>query len=115
MNTKMRDTKQRDAIRSALKNAGNRILSPMEILAIAQKDIPNLGIATVYRNIKGMVINREITPVTLPGMADRYTIEALPSVTAIFINRDGYATVNDPNAYYDPSKKFSKRTYFIEE
>lgn len=111
----MRDTKQRDAIRSALKNAGNSILSPMEILAIAQKEIPNLGIATVYRNIKGMVINGEVQAVTLPGQADRYTTESIPSIYAIFIHKDGSVTVNDEKDYYDTSVRFSKRTYFIEE
>lgn len=110
----MRDTKQRDAIRSALKNAGNRILSPIEILAIAQKDIPNLGIATVYRNIKGMVINGEVKAVTLPGQADRYRLTCDSASSDILINKDGTVTIAN-FAGVTTLPNYTKRTYFIEE
>lgn len=110
----MRDTQQRDAIRSALKSAGNRILSPMEILAITQKDIPNLGIATVYRNIKGMVMNGEVQAVALPGQADRYRLAGASALCDILINKDGTVTMAN-FAGVTALPNFTKRTYFIEE
>jgi len=66
-----RDTKQRHAIKRALDSAG-RPLGPKEILALASKEVPNLGIATVYRNIKTMVEKEELQAVDLPGQAPRY-------------------------------------------
>lgn len=66
-----RDTRQRHAIKRALEEAG-RPLGPKEILASASRDVPNLGIATVYRNIKTMVEQGELEPVDLPGQAPRY-------------------------------------------
>lgn len=67
----LRSTKQRQAIQDAF-SAQNRPLSPKEILDIAGKQIENLGIATVYRNIKLMVEKKELTPISIPGQADRY-------------------------------------------
>ena len=66
-----RSTRQRSAIRSAIDSAG-RPLSAQEVLAFAQGDVPALGIATVYRNLKMLVEEGEITVVTLPGENPRY-------------------------------------------
>ncbi len=66
-----RETKQRNAIKAALDKAG-RPLGPKEILSMASHEVPNLGIATVYRNIKSMVEKGELEPVELPGQAPRY-------------------------------------------
>lgn len=66
-----RETKQRNAIKSAIEKAG-RPLGPKEILVLAGSEVPNLGIATVYRNIKTMVEKGELEPVELPGQAPRY-------------------------------------------
>jgi Fur family transcriptional regulator, ferric uptake regulator len=73
MNSKksFRDTKQRHAIKRALDLTG-RPLGPKEILSMASKEVPNLGIATVYRNIKTMVEKGELVAVDLPGQAPRY-------------------------------------------
>ena len=72
MNKKIfRETKQRNAIKAALDKAG-RPLGPKEILNMASNEVPNLGIATVYRNIKSMVEKGELEPVELPGQAPRY-------------------------------------------
>ncbi len=72
MNKKVfRETKQRNAIKAALEKAG-RPLGPKEILQLAGEEVPNLGIATVYRNIKTMVEKGELEPVELPGQAPRY-------------------------------------------
>ncbi|MEW6280573.1 MAG: transcriptional repressor, partial [Candidatus Eremiobacterota bacterium] len=48
-----RNTRQRDAIRRALADA-NRPLAPQEVLEEARRYSPGLGIATVYRNLKGL-------------------------------------------------------------
>ncbi|MFA5257943.1 MAG: transcriptional repressor, partial [Opitutales bacterium] len=66
-----RETKQRNAIKRAIERAG-RPVGPKEILELACGEVPNLGIATVYRNIKTMVEKGELDPVDLPGQAPRY-------------------------------------------
>ena len=70
-NKTLRATKQRHAIRKAF-DAANRPLGPKEILQIAGRSVPNLGIATVYRNIKVMIDEGELETVELPGQAARY-------------------------------------------
>jgi len=47
----VRNTQQGNAIRQMLKKAG-RPLSAQEVHSMAQKKVPGLGIATVYRNLK---------------------------------------------------------------
>jgi Fe2+ or Zn2+ uptake regulation protein len=75
----IRDTKQRAAIRDAL-NKADRPLNPKEILAIAQNTVPNLGIATVYRNIKTMLERKEIAAIEGSGIAPCYEIPVSDSV-----------------------------------
>ena len=68
----LRETKQRDAIRKALLGT-SRPIGPDEILELAEKDCPNLGIATVYRNIKAMTtVTGEIVPVFGLGTPAKY-------------------------------------------
>ncbi|MFN5777263.1 MAG: transcriptional repressor, partial [Burkholderiaceae bacterium] len=45
-----RSTRQRAAIQEALTRLGRPLL-PQELLAEAQKAVPNLSLATIYRNI----------------------------------------------------------------
>lgn len=66
-----RSTRQRAAIRAAI-DASARPLSPQEVLEVAQVEVPALGIATVYRNLKMLVDAEEILVVTLPGESPRY-------------------------------------------
>jgi Fur family ferric uptake transcriptional regulator len=66
-----RSTRQRSAIRSAIEQA-QRPLSPQEVLAAAQAEVPALGLATVYRNLKLLVDAQEVCTVTLPGDSPRY-------------------------------------------
>lgn len=66
-----RSTRQRSAIRSVIDAAG-RPLSPQEVLETAQAEVPALGIATVYRNLKMLVDEGAIAIVTLPGDNPRY-------------------------------------------
>lgn len=68
-----RRTRQRDAIRDALKNA-RRPLSPQEILEAAESEVPSLGLATVYRNVKALVEEGWLHTVELPGAPDRYEV-----------------------------------------
>jgi Fur family ferric uptake transcriptional regulator len=66
-----RSTRQRLAIREAIDQAGRPLL-PLEVLALAQDGVPNMGIATVYRNLKLMLDDGELKSVTLPGDNQRY-------------------------------------------
>lgn len=66
-----RSTRQRTAMRAAI-DAAARPLSPQEILELAQSEVPALGMATVYRNLKSMLDAGEIEAVMLPGDAARY-------------------------------------------
>ena len=71
-----RRTRQRDAIHRALSDAG-RPLGPGEILEYAQRDIPNLGLSTVYRNVRRLEEEGEIAPVQLPGEPPRYELSSV--------------------------------------
>lgn len=66
-----RSTRQRTAIRAAIV-AAKRPLSPQEILEEARAEVPALGIATVYRNLRAMTDGGEILVVMLPGEVPRY-------------------------------------------
>ncbi|GGM91206.1 transcriptional repressor [Thermus composti] len=66
-----RSTKQRRAIREAFLEAG-RPLSPQEVLSLARRKVPSLGLATVYRTLKGLVEEGFLTAVALPGEPPRY-------------------------------------------
>lgn len=66
-----RSTRQRGAIQQVIAEAG-RPLSPQEILALAQERVPNLGIATVYRNLKLLVDAQQLVVVELPGYSPRF-------------------------------------------
>jgi Fur family transcriptional regulator, ferric uptake regulator len=68
-----RNTRQRDAIRAALAAAG-RPLAPQEILATARAELPSVGIATVYRTLKGLLAEGWLHPVELPGLPARYEV-----------------------------------------
>lgn len=68
-----RHTRQRHSIRAALEAAGRPLL-PVEIQLAAQHEVPALGLATVYRNIKQLVEAGEIQQVELPGEPPRYEV-----------------------------------------
>ena len=71
--TNERATRQRDAIRAAIEQAG-RPLSPQEILRAARGSVNRLGLATVYRNLKRLAADGAVRLVTLPGDAPRYEL-----------------------------------------
>lgn len=66
-----RTTRQRTLIREILQRAPGP-LSPAEILEQAHVQQPRLGIATVYRTLKLLQEDQEITDVLLPGEPARY-------------------------------------------
>lgn len=66
-----RSTRQRTAIAQALAAVGQPLL-PQELLVEAQKSVPSLSLATVYRNLKGLVEDGVVDVVALPGEATRY-------------------------------------------
>src|ERR1700679_4178460 len=72
-----RNTKQKDAIRAAFVETG-RPLSPEEVLSCAQRNVADLSIATVYRNLKIMVEEKCLTVVQLPGEPSRYEMSGKP-------------------------------------
>lgn len=66
-----RSTRQRTAIRAVIDAAG-RPLTPQEILDGARNHVPEIGIATVYRNLRLLLDESVIQVVSLPGENPRY-------------------------------------------
>jgi Fur family ferric uptake transcriptional regulator len=66
-----RSTRQRSAIRTAVDNAGRPLLA-QEVLEQAQQEVPGIGLATIYRNLKSLVEAEELKVVQLPGENPRY-------------------------------------------
>lgn len=66
-----RNTRQKRAIESVLRNHANP-LSPAEILEHAVKEVPSLGIATVYRSLKSLAKDGQVVSVEIPGAPPRY-------------------------------------------
>ena len=68
-----RSTRQRSSIRAVMEAAGRPLL-PAEILNAAQHEVPAIGLATVYRNIKQLTEAGEVQSVELAGEATRYEL-----------------------------------------
>jgi Fur family ferric uptake transcriptional regulator len=66
-----RNTQQRGAIGKVLLKAG-RPLSIAEVFQMAQAEVPGLGIATVYRNLKALLDEGRIQQVSVPGEPSRW-------------------------------------------
>ncbi|WP_432378827.1 Fur family transcriptional regulator [Duganella sp. P38] len=66
-----RNTRQKSAILNAIEQA-RRPLTPQEILAEASREVSQLGMATVYRNLKSLLEDGALKLVTLPGENARY-------------------------------------------
>lgn len=69
-----RFTRQRHAIRAVLKETGRPLL-PTEIMFLAQREVPSIGLATIYRNLKSMTESGEVKVVDIPGQAPRYEVQ----------------------------------------
>ena len=66
-----RTTRQGASLRIVLRTA-ERPLTPAEIHERARKRIPNLGLATTYRHIHGLVKKGNLVGVDYPGQPTRY-------------------------------------------
>ena len=64
-------TQQKQVLASIFAKA-ERPLTPAEICERARKDLPALGIATVYRAIKQFLEDGQIRMVEIPGIAPHY-------------------------------------------
>lgn len=73
MPVQARNTKQKDAIRSAFMKA-DRPLSHDEALTLAQAEVDGLSLATVYRNVTTLLEEGWLTPVEVPGDTTRYEL-----------------------------------------
>ncbi|MCG8456785.1 MAG: transcriptional repressor [Holophagales bacterium] len=71
--TRQRNTKQRQAILGAFGRSA-RPLAPQEVLGLAAAEVPRLGLATVYRNIRVLEEEGVLARVELPGAPDRYEL-----------------------------------------
>lgn len=61
-----RNTRQRQAVQGAFASAG-RPLSPREVVPLAQKTVPSLGIATAYRAIKNLLESGWLVSIITPA------------------------------------------------
>ena len=73
MPVRLRNTRQKNAIRAAFEQAG-RPLSPEEALLAAQRTVDGISVATIYRNINTLVAERWLSPVEVPGEPARYEV-----------------------------------------
>lgn len=71
-----RRTDQKAAIRQVIETTG-RPLTAQEICELAQEQVPGLGIATVYRNVKALEKSGFAQSVDLPNEPTRYELAAL--------------------------------------
>jgi Fur family ferric uptake transcriptional regulator len=69
-----RMTKQKKAVWQALEEAGGPA-TPADLLLLAQKEVPRIGIATVYRVLKHLIQDGKVALVEIPGDSPRYEIE----------------------------------------
>ncbi len=82
----MRETRQRIAIRNALETQ-KRPLQVKEIQAIAQSECEGLGIATVYRTLKSMLVKKQVQKLELPGISTCYCIPREEKVPLLVCRR----------------------------
>jgi Fur family ferric uptake transcriptional regulator len=66
-----RSTRQKRAIEAVLGRHANPLTAP-EILNLALKEVPTLGLATVYRSLKALIRDGRVVSVGIPGQMPRY-------------------------------------------
>jgi Fur family transcriptional regulator, ferric uptake regulator len=66
-----RSTRQKRAIEAVLRDHRNP-LTALEIQGLALKEVPSLGIATVYRSLKSLAKDGQVVAVEIPGESPRY-------------------------------------------
>lgn len=82
----IRQTRQRTAILEVIKESG-RPLTTNEILELGKLVVPNLGLRTVYRNLKELMDAQKIVCVDYPGQPSRYEIVTTQEHCVHFICR----------------------------
>ncbi len=85
-----RETRQRSAIRNALKTA-DKPLQPKEIQDIASRTSPKIGLATIYRNLKKLEEEGLVEAVHLPGLARCYASPRKPGAILLYCEDSGRA------------------------
>ena len=68
-----RSTRQKRAVEAALRSHDNP-LTPPEIHALALKEVPGIGLATVYRSLKLLAKDGRVVSVEIPGQPRRYEL-----------------------------------------
>ncbi len=66
-----RSTRQKRAIEEVLRSRDNP-LTPLEIHTLAARQVPKLGLATVYRSLKALAAENRVVSVEIPGEPPRY-------------------------------------------
>ncbi len=66
-----RSTRQKRAIEAVLEKHKNPLTAP-EIQRLAVREVPGLGIATVYRSLKALTKHGRVVAVEIPGQMPRY-------------------------------------------
>jgi Fur family transcriptional regulator, ferric uptake regulator len=69
----IRQTRQREALFKALKEAG-RPLAALELFELARQHAPRIGLRTVYRQIRELVAEGRLVGVDFPGQPPRYAL-----------------------------------------
>lgn len=69
----MRNTKQKQLILQIIEKA-QRPLTIEELLKLGQKELPNLGVATVYREISRLCENEQLQTVAISNDPIRYEL-----------------------------------------
>jgi len=64
-------TRQREAIWRAIEESG-RPLTAIEVMELASKEVPRLGIATVYRALRQLVDDGKVRQLEVPGTTPHY-------------------------------------------
>ncbi len=72
-----RKTRQREAVCRVFTESGIP-LGPHEVLRTAQNHVPGIGIATVYRIIRGLLAEGWLIPIELPGRPPLYQHSQAP-------------------------------------
>ncbi len=90
----IRNTKQREAIRRAIDEAG-RPLSAAEVLNLASLQVPGLGIATVYRTLSTFLQEGTAVAVPIPGEPPRYESRRAAALHHHHFHCDGCGRVFD--------------------
>jgi Fur family peroxide stress response transcriptional regulator len=70
----IRDTKQREAVLSVLRNTGSHPTANL-IYDVKRKETSNLSKGTVYRNLRVLAENGRISVLNIKGTQSRYEVK----------------------------------------